>query len=143
MAIKIEEGKYYRTRDGRKVGPMSVWGKYTDKDGAPLYDCEDRKFSGTYWSSSGSNGEPSVANSPELDLTAEWTDGPVRTVTRTEIVPGTYGVLSVGTVGASGARIPINFGSSAGGERFYDASELRAAATTFIELADALDEVPA
>lgn len=142
MAIKIEEGKYYRTRDGRKVGPMSVWRAYTDEDGGPLFDCEGGEFSGNYWSSDGSNGEPDVINDPDFDLIAEWGEGPVRTVTRKEIVPGTYGVLSVKEVApwhsgdAPVAHVCIP-------PHHLPASELRAAAATFIELADALDEVPA
>jgi hypothetical protein len=66
--MKIEAGKYYRTRDGQKVGPMR-------------YD-PDHRLSGYYWTQTGgaawrydglfsANGEPG-----ERDLIAEWTDAP-------------------------------------------------------------------
>ena len=79
MTLKIEAGKFYRTRDGRKVGPMNVppsWGGwirsiYADclKDYADCLE-EDGDYEG--WTESGSYGfqEP---NDP-LDLIAEWTE---------------------------------------------------------------------
>ena len=44
--MKIEAGKYYKTRDGRVVGPMSVW----DGD---KFDCEIDGFiaAGIRWRS--------------------------------------------------------------------------------------------
>lgn len=30
--MKIEVGKYYETRGGRKVGPMGLWNGYFDAD---------------------------------------------------------------------------------------------------------------
>lgn len=58
---------------------------------------------------------------------------PVRTVTRKEIVPGTYGDVGVSRVPLCGVEISY--------KRYANAASLRAAAATFIELADALEEV--
>lgn len=77
--------------------------------------------------------------------------GPVRTVTRKEIVPGRYGIVSVGDAVVvpdcnnpdSKPHSEINV--SVGGfgmvmqTPYYTPTELRAAAATFNELADALD----
>ena len=41
---------------------------------------------------------------PDLDLVAEWTESPVRTVTRKEIVPGRYGRIEVKADEADNAR---------------------------------------
>lgn len=84
--LKIEEGKYYKTRDGRKVGPAKwSWGKF-EFDGSWSM-CHEPD--GTYCGRKESE--------RDLDLIAEWTDGPVvtETVTKTRIVPGVYDGVSV------------------------------------------------
>lgn len=73
--MKIEEGKFYRTRDGRKAGPM-LW----------LTDCSqgfvtsDDRSSARVFQSDGTHGSGSksgaVANIPDLDLVSEWVDEP-------------------------------------------------------------------
>lgn len=86
--MQIEAGKYYRTRDGRKVGPIRPW------EGV-LHE----------WAvGDGSNLEGFDSG----DLIAEWTDGPVRTetVTKRRIVPGVYGRLKV-TEGATRSRVGV------------------------------------
>ena len=97
--MKIEAGKYYRTRDGKKVGPM-----------------ERDTYAGTEWPWTADNyidrcrddGTCSTYDQPDerpSDIVAEWTDeptGPVitETVTRKRIKPGVYGRLHVsGTLG--------------------------------------------
>lgn len=88
----------------------------------------------------------------DTDRFVPATRGPIRAVTRKEIVPGRYGVVNVG-----GAASIIEFGSPVEAEHkvhvsiggfgmvmqtpYYNASELRAAAATLAEIADALDEV--
>lgn len=57
---------------------------------------------------------------------------PVRTVTRKEIVPGTYGIVNVAVAPGYAATWIEN--------RFYSPAELRAAASTLIEIADALGD---
>jgi hypothetical protein len=114
--MNIEEGKFYRTRDGRKVGPMSiksprlVWVNGIEGD---WYKKDGRRSSFT---------------EQEDDLIKEWQDGPVRTVTRKEIVPGSYGCVVVCNDGSVSAACDT-------------AAELRAAAATLIEIADALEDV--
>lgn len=69
------------------------------------------------------------------DLIAEWTDaptGPVRTVTRKEIVPGVYG----------GLRVSMAHGAvflSMDDEAEHDASDIRHLIATLTEIADALE----
>ena len=69
--MKIEEGKYYKTRDGRKVGPMSVppknatWSSIVRSDtvvyGVPKGWCDGGRYS--------ANG-----GVDDLDLIEEWRD---------------------------------------------------------------------
>lgn len=69
--LKIEEGKYYRTRDGRKVGPMEVWplgGWHSDRAEHPL--------NGGVWLDGGTAKYAGAKDSP--DLIAEWVDEPVK-----------------------------------------------------------------
>ena len=71
--MKIEAGKYYRTRDGQKVGPMrlNTTGGYTGShpwrgEGTISADC---------WQTNGSwHGKAGCQT--EHDLIAEWTDAP-------------------------------------------------------------------
>ena len=71
MSLKIEAGKYYRTRYGRKVGPMVCRRDALREDiGRWCVKLGD----GECWSDSGK------ANSG-YDLIAEWRDQPTQTVT--------------------------------------------------------------
>ena len=65
--MKLEVGKYYRTRDGRKVGPMYK-----------KWPCDEE---GDVWGYNGSMANYSEVgirwtgvNEPESDIIAEWTD---------------------------------------------------------------------
>lgn len=62
--LKIEAGKFYKTRDGRKVGPMVEWvsGQFREKIG-----------DGRFWLSGG-KGRCAAADE---DIIAEWIDEPV------------------------------------------------------------------
>lgn len=121
--VKIEAGKFYRTRDDRKIGPAinsaSIPGARFDLGGFGYFP-DGRRMA--YSDMTG-----------HLDhIVAEWTEGPVRTVAKKEIVPGLYGeVAVVGSIGTSRANVCVNGNLSA--------AQLRAAAATFLELADALD----
>jgi len=72
--LKIEAGKYYRTRDGRKVGPMNA------------AESEGYAFSGALvgvgwikiFQSTGAHGSRLIGSDPNLDLIAEWIDEPVK-----------------------------------------------------------------
>jgi hypothetical protein len=124
--VKIEAGKYYKTRDGRKVGPMKYCVDYNDHPWE-----EDFNKSTHIWRDDGTSG---FLGDP--DLIAEWPTktGPVRTVTRKEIVLGVYGRVGIDRVSDGYASMYF------GGDSMLDAAELRAAAATLIEIADALDE---
>jgi len=97
--MKIEAGKYYRTRDGRKVGPMNMTASKpgTDRWRGKMGDGESFWHDdGTHWS----------GRESKTDLIAEWTDEPAAPkpspfVTRRELVPGVYGIVSVVLVGVS------------------------------------------
>ncbi|TCQ79996.1 hypothetical protein EDF68_10341 [Ochrobactrum sp. BH3] len=72
--LKIEAGKYYRTRDGRKVGPMNA------------AESEGYAFSGALvgvgyikiFQSTGVHGSIYIQNEPDFDLIAEWIEEPVK-----------------------------------------------------------------
>ncbi len=68
--MKIETGKYYRTRDGRKVGPMEY-----NSNGCIVGDC----WFGTWLGIDKGNyvgGRVSYVNPHNLDLIAELEDEP-------------------------------------------------------------------
>ena len=70
--LTIREGGFYRTRDGRKVGPM-VPGRDADKTGYPWTE-DDRNRRGR-WSGEGEDGEAFAGvKTCGGDLIAEWTD---------------------------------------------------------------------
>lgn len=126
--MQIEAGKFYRTRDGQKVGPMiyfGIKGRFivTVGDGAAWEGDGRGLVDGKYdWS---------------RDLIAEWIDepaSPVRTRTVSEIVPGDYGIVHVG--GNDGKEVSVDLN---GRPTCYSAAELRAAAAVFVQLADALE----
>lgn len=134
--MQIEAGKYYRTRDGEKVGPM-------EDEGDEVFDTKDPLVSGLIdgmkrlWiKSSGKH----LFEDSALDLIAEWTDttSPVRTVTRKEIVPGTYGPVRVDRLEGNLVQTSI-FPTKSGLATWFDAADLREAARIFTELADALE----
>lgn len=70
MVMQIEAGKYYMTRDGRKVGPMRVY-----KVGDGTFDVTD---TGEYWGKDGKHaeGNPSYGWDHRKDLIAEWHNEP-------------------------------------------------------------------
>lgn len=67
--MKIEEGKFYRTRDGRKVGPMR-------HDFGSIWDCKEMfpNDSDYHWTEDGCRGCATNLDCP--NLIAEWTDVP-------------------------------------------------------------------
>lgn len=64
--LTIEAGKFYKTRDGRKVGPMVDFGH---KDG---YRWCDADLIGDYYSAEGNP----QCDGPAYDIIAEWVDEP-------------------------------------------------------------------
>ena len=76
MTLTIETGKYYRTRDGRKVGPM-VGGRDKKRTGYPWTD-KGENHDGR-WADCGEDGESCLMGPTDGDLIAEWTDEPAAT----------------------------------------------------------------
>ena len=70
MTLQIEAGKYYRTLDGRKVGPMV---KSSDLTRQYPWEVKDNRWC---WDDSGRRFP--CSNEPETDLIAEWTDEPAQ-----------------------------------------------------------------
>lgn len=126
--LKIEEGKFYKTRDGRKVGPM-VWAPegwfYQNASlGCWLKNglCQDRdteRHHGPLFSEWPSEETP-------------FSPCPIRTITRREIVPGVYGRVYVGPVEKGEISTEIQGG-------YMSPSELRESAHLFNQLAEYLD----
>lgn len=99
MTIKIKAGKFYKTRDGRKVGPIVVssYGRGCWTEAFPSITKYPWNLDGTFLG----NVESS------LDLIAEWVDSPIqkilveKKVTQTvkvkekRIIPDEYGFLRV------------------------------------------------
>lgn len=126
--MKLETGKFYKTRSGLKFGPAE----------------EVYPFGSSGWVVPSNNGHPATYDSygnrispccsNEEDLVSEWHDGPVLTVTRREIVPGTYGCVEV-DVHSFGMNVVADF---SGGK--CTPEELREAARIFNQIAEALED---
>ena len=66
--MQLEVGKYYKTRDGRKVGPLKDW-----PDRIWKFKCGE-----SYYKSDGHHEYDDYGSHVhECDLIAEWTDEPV------------------------------------------------------------------
>lgn len=146
--MKIEEGKFYRSRDGRKVGPMEAYSG--DHPWFGTID-DDASGAGCWFRGEGGSFSGYGSTPHRLDLVAEWHEdsldrveaeikaeisSPVRTVTRKEIVPGEYGHITISDdnrmmLDGVSIWLPRN--------RRWKAEELRAAAATLTEIAEALD----
>lgn len=128
--LKIEAGKYYKTRDGRKVGPMRELDRnktdwpWTDK----LEDMPDQRYT---------DDGKEIGTGSDFDLIAEWQDettSPIRTVTRREILPGVYGKVCVNEKGDGTGLDYIEMLGT------LDANELREAAHILNQIAEVLEE---
>lgn len=123
--MKIEAGKYYKTRDGRKVGPMRELDR--EKTDYPWTDQLEEMPMQRYNDWGEEVGEPS-----SHDLISECQDeapSPILTVTRREIVAGNYGAVAI----TKRNKVMI-----AAGE--YTAEELREAAHLLNQIAEVLEE---
>lgn len=118
--MKIEEGKFYKTREGKKVGPATL----TTQE----WSIEE----GFLWALSGPylyRDDGTTQRNRESNLVSEWpNEGPVRDVTRKEIVPGVYGIIHISD------HHDIRLVTS------KDPAELRAAAAVLSQLAEALEQ---
>ena len=69
--LRIEAGKYYRTRDGRKVGPIYL-GRDGEYSGFPWTEKGPNAFG--RWSDKGEDGETCMMGKTDGDIIAEWQD---------------------------------------------------------------------
>lgn len=120
----IEEGKFYRTSDGEKIGPMEF------DQGGQSY--ARQQFDGRLWLVS--SGKRFLNRGP--DLIAEWTDepkSPIVTKTVKSLEAGVYNNVALVLNEHCGWQycLPLNN---------YTKEELRAAAKTLLEIADFLEE---
>lgn len=133
--LRIEAGKYYKTRDGRKVGPIKSYeDRYFHKASFACREwtyLENGKWAGSL-------------NNDNRDLISEWSEEPIRTVTRREIIPGVYGRIKI-TGTYQGNRVTMDWDrndiiTAAVPIVGMSAEELREAAHLFNQLAEALGE---
>ena len=69
--MKLEIGHYYRTRDGRKAGPLE-----TDPTACNFYRFVGRIVGDRHMQFWSESGERAVVGTNEVDLVAEWVDEP-------------------------------------------------------------------
>ncbi len=108
--LKIEAGKFYKTRDGRKVGPMSRWSQTVEHPWEQQGGSSVFTNGGDIWRDDGTS---------EYDvppLIAEWIDEPVskpsndnaqpkfKVGDRVKLVRSFYGAAKVGATAAIGQR---------------------------------------
>ena len=135
--MKLEVGKFYKDIKGRKCKCVLDDGTHPDeaymvvREGMdhPIWHYQDGRANAVGY---------------EYDLIAELpaepaeTPGPVRTVTRKEIVPGVYGGVEVAHVDyateAHGANVCIRIDNG------FGTDSLRAVIATLTEIADAMED---
>lgn len=130
--MKIEVGKCYATRGGKKVGPITAiepaktyqeMGVVVGNGGFPNRN--------RWWE----NGTASLRYESSEDLVAEWVEStPVREVTRLDLNAGRYGVLQIGEYVNGG--VPLSFVT----KTHYDASDVRAAIETLMAILPVLEQ---
>lgn len=126
--LKIEDGKFYWTRDGRKVGRMvkSEFGDY-------FYD-PNRTVTSQSWNMDGSFIKGQIGN---IDLVSECHDhdciSPIVTIIKRELKTGVYGAIHLSKIYEDGVNIYANTGK-------WSASALREAAHLFNQIAEFLEE---
>lgn len=129
--LNIPNGGYGKTRDGRKVGPL-----FHDR----FISLNEMFYRGTEENEGGwfQDGRAfrDGKERPE-DLIAEWTEGPVRTVTRTvedrEVVLGQFSRVNIIE------HDPDDLLTKLSMRGWYSPAELKAAAAVLLELAGALE----
>lgn len=89
--MQIEAGKYYKTRDGRKVGPMAA----NDNDMWPWIVKGSMPRTGFAWKQDGigCSYSPHSEYDTNLDLIAEWTDTPAEPKLWRDMTPEEKGAL--------------------------------------------------
>jgi len=135
--LKIEPGKFYRTRRGLRVEIKNSRGPDDYPFNGIMAYSNGQMEPTLYWAEDGHYGE--LGEHPH-DLISEWQDeeptGPVRTVTVTkkEIAYGKYSRVNVRPPSYEGNVSLELFGTQ------FSARELRDAAKVLNEIAEALEE---
>lgn len=129
--MKIEVGKCYVTRDGRKVGPVTEI-EPPDWQGreVAVIPSADRSARQRWWS----DGRANLSYDSTEDLVAGWLDAPVREVTRLDLNAGRYGVLQIGEY--INGSVPLSFVT----KTHYDAADVRAATETLTAILPVLEQ---
>lgn len=136
--MKIEAGKSYVARDG-EVWMNARLAKGYDKGEGYTWTLDDNngeEFSftvdGKFWLDDDEVCEHDLVSQIGVEVVSS---SAIRTVTRREIVPGKYGIVEVGEVSVSRARIAttVEYG-------FTSVDQLREAANLFNQLAEVLEE---
>ena len=142
--MQIVQGEYYKTRDGRKVGPMELGQKNEPSLHWRAFDVTIDGYANAWFE----DGRVYKTVEDSKDLISPWSEAPtspVREVTKREIVDGTYSRVFVYKVWDMPKKVAVAF-VKAGEEGHVDtpafvldATELRAAAAVLLELAGALE----
>lgn len=133
-ALTLEVGKDYKARNGQKVALSQR--AYVSSVPYAFIGTSENGVRRVY-QVDGEHGVGSFTNEPEWDIVAEWSEGPVRTVTVTtrRIVPGVYGRLEVGGVVDGRVHVLIQKGEYT---HRLTADELDSLAMVASQLAEAL-----
>jgi hypothetical protein len=112
----VKEGLSYRTNLGRRIGPVAILpgGMVVTSEEYTAWDLQGRRYGRNYLDSE--------------FLLEEWTDAPIRTITRKEIVQGNYGIVAI----TKSNKVMIAAGN-------YTADQLREAAHILNQIAEALE----
>lgn len=143
--MQIVEGEYYKTRDGRKAGPV----RPSDNLNNSPYQAD--LSDGSNWNYDANGKLTNFRSEQPEDLVASWVDtGPIRTetVTTRRIEPGVYGRLQVAGLNrfsyGTDKQADVGFvcrGDTGGSTTTHclTASELRELARVATELAEFMD----
>lgn len=108
-ALRIEAGKFYKTRDGRKVGPMQIAYGRGSEWAWELGSTNELDGIGAAWRADGTFAIPPKETHP-ADLIAEWTDEPVAKFKVGDRV-ARPGFLDGTIVSIDGANARIDYGA--------------------------------
>lgn len=126
--MKIEEDRFYKTRDGRKA-------KSGKSDGKTIrFEVEGEDFGRYVFVDTGRGNTANGSDTP-TDLVSVWIENsPVQIKTVKTVVDGKYGVVGVSGHHESQNRVCTYVNG------WLTSSELREASVTFTQLADFLEE---
>lgn len=129
--VFMEVGKFYKTRAGLKVGPVTDVGG-SNRNGNRIATIPGGLQNRSSW---WTNGRTHLEYTSPEDIVGEWVEPnpePVREVTRLEVNPGRFGVLDVGPQ-LNGA-VSLAFV----GKTHYDATDIQAAIDVLTKIKGAL-----